>query len=227
MEKEQKKLLLVAVSVGVFLLVTITAAVAILAPKANNQETASTAQPYSSGRLQPATVGNDTQPVSAAQETTTETSGSAVDTKDNDRLTINIPKPTTAAVPDNQEALPTERSVATVTPAAKPVAAAKPAAPKPTTPKALAAKPAAPAKKTSDYWVQIGAFAAKVRAEDTKELLASKGITSIIENREIDGKTWYRVRVGPYTSENEAKYWLALVKTIDGFGESQVRQTAR
>jgi DedD protein len=66
-----------------------------------------------------------------------------------------------------------------------------------------------------------------VRAEDAKELLASKGFVSIIENREIDGRTWYRVRLGPYTSENEANYWLALVKSIDGFSDSQVRQTTR
>jgi DedD protein len=43
----------------------------------------------------------------------------------------------------------------------------------------------------------------------------------------VDGRIWYRVRVGPYTSENEASYWLALVKAIDGFGESQVRSTQR
>ncbi|MDR1286019.1 MAG: SPOR domain-containing protein [Treponema sp.] len=64
-----------------------------------------------------------------------------------------------------------------------------------------------------------------MRAEGAREILASKGITSIIENRVVDGKTWYRVRVGPYTSENEANYWLSLVKTIDGFTESQVRLT--
>ncbi|MDR2942051.1 MAG: SPOR domain-containing protein [Treponema sp.] len=232
MEKEQKKLLLVAVSVGVFLLVTITAAIAILTPKANTQETAVTvAQPYLSGRLQPATVGNgDNQPVSN-QETNIDSSGTAaaVDVINNDSLTINIPKPTTAAVPDNQETLPAERNVATVAPATKPAVAKKPSSPKPAVSKSLAAKPLAPnkTKKISDYWVQTGAFIAKVRAEDTKELLASKGITSIIENSEINGKTWYRVRVGPYTSENEAKYWLALVKTIDGLGESQVRQTVR
>jgi len=226
MEKEQKKLLLVAVSVGVFLLVTITAAIAILTPKANTQETAITAQPYSSGRLQPATVGNDQQPASTAMNTN-EGSGGAADALDNDRLTINIPKPTAAAVPDSQEALTPARNVATVAPA-KP-AAEKPAASKSSGSKSTASKPAAQAKTktTKDYWVQTGAFIAKVRAEDTREILASKGITSIIENSEINGKTWYRVRVGPYTSENEAKYWLALVKTIDGFGDSQVRQTAR
>jgi DedD protein len=224
MEKEQKKLLLIAVSVGVFLLVTITAAIAILSPKANTQETAYTA-PYSSGRLQPATVGNDIQPATTAQETKPtqiDSSAPAVEIIDNDRLTINIPKPTTAAVPDIQEP-PTPKTVAVVAPAAKP--AEKPAAPKKTT--TPAAKPSTPAKTTKDYWVQTGAFTAKIRAEDSRELLASKGITSIIENSEINGKTWYRVRVGPYTSENEAKYWLALVKTIDGFGDSQVRQTAR
>jgi DedD protein len=121
----------------------------------------------------------------------------------------------------------------TLAPAAKPAAktpAAKPATPAP----AAVAKPAAqsPAKATSDtskthnnYWVQTGAFSTKIRAEGAKESLASKGITSIIDNRDIDGKTWYRVRVGPYMSENEAKYWLALVKTIDGFTDSQIRLT--
>ena len=226
MEKEQKKLLLVAVSVGVFLLVTITAAIAILTPKANMQETAINTQPYSSGRLQPATVGSDIQqPASTTQETSVnQVENPAVDVKNNDRLTINVTKPTTVAVPDSQETLPAARSVATVAPAAKPAATSKPAASK-----SPAAKPAAPAKTktTKNFWVQTGAFTAKIRAEDSKELLASKGITSIIENSEINGKTWYRVRVGPYTSENEANYWLALVKTIDGFGSSQVRQTAR
>jgi DedD protein len=35
----------------------------------------------------------------------------------------------------------------------------------------------------------------------------------------------YRVRIGPYTSQNEADYWLAMVKSIDGFEKSQVWET--
>jgi DedD protein len=110
-------------------------------------------------------------------------------------------------------------------PAAKPAAApaAKTApAPKP----AVTAKPAA-SKPQQDYWVQTGAFSAKIRAEGAKESLADKGITSIIDDREVDGKTWYRVRVGPYTSETEARYWLALVQSIEGFDGSQVRSDLR
>jgi DedD protein len=83
------------------------------------------------------------------------------------------------------------------------------------------------ARLQQDYWIQTGAFSALVRAEDAKEILASKGLAPIIDDREVDGQTWYRVRVGPYTSENEANYWLALVRAIDGFDQSQVRSSQR
>jgi len=86
---------------------------------------------------------------------------------------------------------------------------------------------AGPVRTTYDYWIQTGAYTNIARAEEIKELLASYGHTSIIESRIIDGRNWYRVRLGPYTSEREANYWLALVKAIDGLSDSQVRKTVR
>ena len=88
------------------------------------------------------------------------------------------------------------------------------------------AKPASTQTKVyNDYWVQTGAFSTIARAESVKKTLSDKGITSIIENSEVNGKTVFRVRVGPYTSQNEANYWLSLIKSISGFEDSQVRQT--
>ena len=81
-----------------------------------------------------------------------------------------------------------------------------------------------PARTYNDFWVQTGSFSAIARAEGMKETLASKGIASIIENRVLEGTTWYRVRVGPYTSKSEADYWLSLIKSITGFEGSQVWQ---
>jgi len=213
MEKEQKKLLLVAVSVGVFLLVTITTAIIILTPKVNTEETAfSSSHPVSSGRTQPV-VNNSPEPSTVEP--------AAVVANDPDRLTIQIPKPTTAAVPDTPEAAPS--------PPLRAVVATAPANPAPAAPAArpVAAARTTPARTTNDYWIQTGAYSAIVRAEDMKELLASKGLVSIIETRLVEGKNLYRVRLGPYTSEREANYWLALVKSIDGFNDSQVRQTIR
>jgi DedD protein len=227
MEKEMKKLLLVAVSVGVFLLVTVTVAIIILTPRAQTQEAAfSSSIPYA-GRAQPSTETVNSTPVQPlsgnSQETSNiDNSGTAVpaDRNNGDSLTIQIPKPSTAAVPDNPEAVsqPVRPQTASAQPANPP--ASRPAASAP------AARPAA-SRAINDFWVQTGAFSAMVRAEDAKELLASKGLVSIIENREVNGRTWYRVRLGPYTSEREANYWLALVQSIEGFGESQVRQTVR
>jgi DedD protein len=213
MEKEQKKLLLVAVSVGVFLLVTITTAMVILTPKMQMQGNASyPSVPYRAGNVQD--NGNNSLQTNNFQETNTVPETSSV--TGNDNLVVQIPKPTTAAVPDSTE---------------KPAsAAAKPAASKPATtasPNPSASKSSGTSKTINDYWIQTGAYSALVRAEDVKERLASNGLTSIIENRVIEGTLYYRVRLGPYTSEREANYWLTLVKSIEGFGESQVRQTAR
>jgi DedD protein len=276
---EKKKLLLVAVSTGIFLVIVISAAILIFTPKAPGTGTAvSSARPIPAGvpesfpvqppvqspgqiqtppagpdRLQPATVdaadmvrnsdgiqGIQSPPqATAVQENhfyingETPADAYTVEKTDGDagtRVVINVPKPSTAAVPDTpaepsgksapRQTAPASRSAAAPAKTGSPAKPVTPAAAKP-----AAAKTAVQTRVSSDYWVQTGAFTAKVRAEGVKDTLSSKGITSIIENREVDGKTWYRVRVGPYTSENEANYWLALVKSIDGFADSQVRMT--
>jgi len=73
-----------------------------------------------------------------------------------------------------------------------------------------------------DFWVQAGSFSTVVSAEGVKQSLESRGIKSVIENRNVDGKDMFRVRIGPYTSQNEADFWLSLVKSIDGFENSMV-----
>ena len=279
MEKEMKKMLLVAVSVGVFLLVTITVAILLLTPKTGTEETAfSSSYPYPAGRTQPVIENagsiqpqhdfiQDSNTNNIRDNTIVNITG---DRNNGDSLTINIPKPSTAAVPNTAGTSPAASvSVSPNTAASSATsAAARPAATAAVTPTTVtptagnpaagittaiipaavtttqtvpAARPAAvsgsasttavkqtiTSRSINDYWVQTGAFSAMIRAEDVKELLASKGITSIIENRIVDGRIWYRVRLGPYTSENEANYWLALVKSIDGFSDSQIRQTVR
>jgi len=236
MEKEQRKLILVAVSVGVFLLVTITAALMLVTPKTQPQNTSYfSALPYQAGNTQQPAVTSDNpvQPVfNNTQETNIIIEGIPdtpvkVDRTNGESMTIQIPRPASAAVPDTTE-IPAASAVKTQTVTTTTAVKTTQTAVKTT---AAAVKPATAAKVTvktiNDYWVQTGAFTAKIRAEDAKEKLDSKGLVSIIENREVEGRLWYRVRLGPYTSEKEANYWLALVKEIDGFGESQVRQTIR
>ena len=261
---EKRKLLLIAISVGIFLVIAIGAALLVFAPKntavTSRTETGGTgqtvitvtpppqAQPVSpvadthgsdNTRNVPSTPvdavdmvrkpgdipGLKTPPEGSVRQGTDYYVNGSAQSGQNVETVISIPKPSTAAVPNTQAegravSAPAPKPAPAVSAAPAAVAAAKPAAPA-----SSQSKPAVNTKIYDDYWVQTGAFAAATTAEVVKASLASKGITSIIENRNVDGKTLYRVRVGPYTSKNEAEYWLSLIKTIGGFEDSQVRQT--
>ncbi|WP_010257871.1 SPOR domain-containing protein [Treponema primitia] len=242
---EKKKLLLVAISVGVFLVIVIGASILVFSPRNPSPAAAAMAKPVKpipAGN--PEGIDNPNLPASLdavelvknsvdIQGLRTPPEGNAQDnvfyiygenpsdtvTVDrgtsgaSNRLIVDVPRPVTAAVPD------APRVAARPAPARQTPAAAAP--------RAAAPKSAAPAQSKSreNFWVQTGSFSTVARAEGVKDTLASKGITSLIENRDVDGKTFFRVRVGPYTSKNEADYWLALIKSIHGFEESQVWKT--
>jgi DedD protein len=244
MEKEMKKLLLVAVSVGVFLLVTITVALIVLTPKSQNNETAfSSSVPYVDARYIPNITNNvpeqpeiNDTPLAAFNGNNERPEVVIIsDRIEGDRLTIQVPLPSSTTIPeappvvrvpapvrqppvDNQVTTTTSgTAVTTPRPTNQPTPPVT--APRTTTP--------TPARTTYDFWIQTGAFSAMIRAEDAREQLASRGFVSIIENRVVDGRLFYRVRLGPYTSEREANHWLAIVKEIDGFKDNQLPENQR
>jgi DedD protein len=237
---EKKKLLLVAVSVGVVLLIIIGIPLMMIIPKQHyassvdvNQDWLTSVEPSNVQKPQ-LSIEPVVEPQAFAGNMQPNANASSQPEQSSHITTLTIPRPETVAVPSTSAVQTQKPEAVKPAPAAKPAPTTKPAPPvaaqpAPSTkpaPKPAAAKSPATAtnaKVLNNYWVQTGAFSTKIRAEGAKESLASKGITSVIDNRDIDGKTWYRVRVGPYTSETEANYWLALVKSIDGFGESQVR----
>lgn len=89
----------------------------------------------------------------------------------------------------------------------------KPAVEK-TTNQSAAAKPAG----QTQYWVQVTALTSKKSADNARELLAENKITAdVFTYTDANGRLFYRVRVGPYTTKSEAEYWQAKISTIDSF----------
>ncbi|CAN1571386.1 FtsN Cell division protein [Burkholderiaceae bacterium] len=106
---------------------------------------------------------------------------------------------------------------------AKPAAPAEPtdAAPTPATPAVTGAGASAEDKKTDDplgdlarakagadpfvYFVQAGAYRSEPEAQAQKAKLALKGMASAVSEREQDGRTVYRVRLGPFDSKDDAE----------------------
>jgi cell division protein FtsN len=85
------------------------------------------------------------------------------------------------------------------------LAAQAPATPA-ATPAAAAATPAAPAAAASDgasYILQAGSFSASGDAEALKARIALLGLSARVESGSANGKTVYRVRMGPYGTATE------------------------
>jgi DedD protein len=225
---EKKKLLLVAVSVGVVLLVILIIPLLIISPRkdfgSSWQEQSAVIEPPN------LTQGweNVREPEPVVDIKADEITSPANSSRSASNVTtITVPAPRSVAVPDAVVSPVRQASRArpvAEAPKEKQQTAVKPDAAKPTAVKPAAAKPAK-AYDNSNFWIQTGAFSTIKYAEGAKDYLAERGITSIIEDPVINGKTWYRVRVGPYTTRDEANYWLALVKSIDGFSTSQVWET--
>ena len=245
MDKEMKKLLLVSVSVGVFLLITVTVALIVLTPKTLNQETVfSSSAPLSQSRpvvnidnpLDQLTINPPIAIINENGERQEAVIGS--DRSSGNNVILHVPIPDSTAIPEltNTPAVtkaPSAPAAPAATAKAAPAASQTPAASQSQAQQkpqgaasAVSSRTGTSAKTINDFWVQTGAYPSMVGAEDIRDTLASNGLVGIVSIFE-DGRTWYRVRLGPYTSEKEANHWLAIVKSINGFGKSEVRQTIR
>jgi DedD protein len=264
---EKKKLLLVSVSVGLFLVIVIGASILVFSPRDYPSVTKAEIVPISPGTPRVAVgvvseepklpeppeitvapaAGSESQPSNERSFENViyingENAENAVRVErlndGNTKTIITIPSPheNVIKIMGQQvvEAGTADTSAEVSASAGKPavsVAAAKPSATvAAAAPAKTAAAPAkaAPETKTEKaaqkaaWWVQTNSYSKKAYADNAKKFLESKGITSVIMNGIVGGKTFYRVRVGPYSSQAEANYWLSLIKTIEGMENSLV-----
>jgi cell division protein FtsN len=76
--------------------------------------------------------------------------------------------------------------------------------PRPNASAPAAAASAKPAGDAFTYFVQVGAWQRNEDAEQARARLAMSGLSARITEREQAGRTMYRVRLGPFSSETEA-----------------------
>lgn len=94
-------------------------------------------------------------------------------------------------------------------------------------------KPAAPVIKKQEtmkvsvtvYWIQVGSYNDLIKAEEVRDYLQVKDISSEIQTRIVDGQTYYRVRIGAFQSKGEADRFLTPIRELKNFDDSYVVQT--
>lgn len=80
---------------------------------------------------------------------------------------------------------------------------AHPAAPE-EAPQPLPAESGPTADVTSGWAVQVGSYRDGDNARDQERALRDEGIDAFVEDRDVDGETIYRVKVGPRADRDEA-----------------------
>jgi cell division protein FtsN len=78
--------------------------------------------------------------------------------------------------------------------------------------------------RIKEYWIQTGSYTDLYRAEEIKRELAERGVASVITSKTVNDTIFYRVRIGPYASSNEAEKFLGWIRGISGFESSYVSQ---
>lgn len=90
-------------------------------------------------------------------------------------------------------------------PVAETVTAAKPASPAATDTTSAEAVSTKSPDPALNIYVQAGAYSVLTEAEQQRAKVAMLGMTASISEREVRGRTMYRVRLGPFASEDEAE----------------------
>ena len=82
--------------------------------------------------------------------------------------------------------------------------------------------PPAPPQAAQPLFVQAGAFSTEANAARLLERLRGQGIAqSFVREDRVDGRTLYRVRVGPVPSDNEFDRLLARLRGL-GLTDAQL-----
>ena len=71
-------------------------------------------------------------------------------------------------------------------------------------------------------WIQVGSYSNDFRAEQMKKVLQSKGISSTIMSHQIGKRVFFRVRLGPYSTQAEAQSFLDQIKKLPGLQGSYI-----
>jgi cell division septation protein DedD len=137
------------------------------------------------------------------------------------RVTLDTQAPASPAATPEVRAIATTSARSGAAPAVAAPAIATPAA---EVKRSVPLAKLAPKSPLHEFWVQVGSFASRARATALEQRLSDQGIVSRVTTRPTDTEVFFRVRVGPYGSRDEAQKFLAWVQRVDGMDGSYISE---
>ena len=141
------------------------------------------------------------------------------------RITVDMQTPATPATTPAVRAIPTSGARTAAAPAAgRDSSATTGSSERPATVRAAPLAKITPTAPLREFWVQVGSFASRSRADALGQRLSNQGIVSRVTTRAAGTDVFFRVRVGPYASRVEAEKFLAWVQRVDGLDGSYISE---
>ena len=171
--------------------------------------------------LDGATTGTAVRPTASADDA----AAAATVRQPIPRVTVDMQAPATPTTTPAVRAIPTSGARTAATPVAGDDSSATTSSS--TRPATLRVAPLAkltPSAPLREFWVQVGSFASRSRADALGQRLSDQGIVSRVTTRSTGADVFFRVRIGPYASRVEAEKFLAWVQRVDGLDGSYISE---
>ena len=141
------------------------------------------------------------------------------------RVTVDMQTPATPATTPAVRAIPTSGARTAATPTAgDDSSATTSSSTRPATVRPAPLAKLTPSAPLREFWVQVGSFASRSRADALGQRLSNQGIVSRVTTRTTGADVFFRVRIGPYASRVEAEKFLAWVQRVDGLDGSYISE---
>lgn len=214
MSEQSRKVLALALGVSFFALIVVLAAFFLFSPGKGDDSA-----PFSIGaKAEPRQKNPSDYLANAPQDSMNTQTTSA-----GDIIIVYGNEPSKPGDAQASSSSPTTIVVSPSTKSASPTPSAAPTTLAPATAPSAAAT-AKDAPVSGDYWIQAGSFSVKNNADALKALFEQRKLPVSILVKEVDGKSRYTVRVGPYPSRAEASKWLSAAKSVKGAEQSWITQ---
>lgn len=167
----------------------------------------------------------DTDAAVAPEQGDEQLSEQDADSTQTSQEVVPITRPVTVA--PRQSTAPVTHEPAASVPAAalrtEPAAPSRPQQTAPATAAAATTRSTAPVRVT-EYWIQLIASPSRDRVEQANVRLSDVNLSGRVTTRQVDDTLYYRLRVGPYSSQDEAEKFLEWIGELDGFESAYISE---
>ncbi len=117
---------------------------------------------------------------------------------------------------------PPVTTAAPETPEARPAPAEAPARPQPVRAAPTVTEPRR--VRVTEYWIQVISSPSRDTVEQAKLRLEEERLSGRITSKSVEGRDFYRLRVGPYSDKSEASKFLDWIREINDFSGSYISE---